>query len=336
MEGFAAALERVTQILVVAFGAAPLAWALLLLLLLVTLAVLAWRRRSPPNEVETLYLASAAAIRKAREIGEIEAVARRMGSIADEVKEQVARLRRGHHSRVKVYVDHSNFITTWNNEVHGRDRPLEHDVDWQILPQVLLEETGDWLTRARRAPQALLYRGMNVYGTLFEEDYFKLLETMLGYESTAPNKLPLPIRLRKDTIDRWREENERYKLALTRDIRNVAGSVMVPIYRRTPREDQLGGCQYTSGGIPIAPEKMLDTHITTDLIGDATFDTYDIAILVSEDSDFVPAVAFVQDMRNKQVVHVGFGSRTTELRSACRHRIDLARDKLFRRLQRQT
>ena len=52
---------------------------------------------------------------------------------------------------------------------------------------------------------------------------------------------------------------------------------MVPILRRTPREDQLYSCNFTSGGIPIAPEKMLDTHIATDLIGDATFDVYDIA-----------------------------------------------------------
>ena len=52
---------------------------------------------------------------------------------------------------------------------------------------------------------------------------------------------------------------------------------------------------------------MLDTHIATDLIGDATFDVYDIALIVSEDSDFVPSVDFVQEMRNKQIVHVGFG-----------------------------
>ncbi len=144
----------------------------------------------------------------------------------------------------------------------------------------------------------------------------------------------LPIRLRKETIDKWREENEQHKAELTRQIRNVTGCVMVPIYRRTPREDQLSSCQYTSGGIPIAPEKMLDTFIATDLIGDATFDAYDIALIVSEDSDFVPAVEFVQEMRNKQVIHVGFGGHTNDLRTACRHRIDLAKGNIFRRLQR--
>jgi uncharacterized LabA/DUF88 family protein len=79
---------------------------------------------------------------------------------------------------------------------------------------------------------------------------------------------------------------------------------------------------------------MLDTHMAVDLIGDATFDVYDIAVIVSEDSDFVPAVDFVQEMRHKQVVHVGFGSHMNDLRARCRHRIDLAKDRAFRRMQR--
>jgi hypothetical protein len=39
-------------------------------------------------------------------------------------------------------------------------------------------------------------------------------------------------------------------------------------------------------------------------------------------------------MRNKQVIHVGFGGHPNDLRGKCRHRIDLGRDRLFRRMQR--
>jgi uncharacterized LabA/DUF88 family protein len=335
MEAVSALLEPVTRVLVAGFTAAPLAWFAVVIILVLALAALAFRGGSGARgEVETVFLASAAATRKAREIGEIDAFARRAGAAADELKAQLRRMRSGHHSQIKIYVDHSNFIKTWNGVVHSRDRPLQHDVDWQMLPEVLIEEIGTWLTKARKAPQALVYRGMHVYGTLFEDSYFTLLETMLQHEQNAPNKLSLPIRLRKETVDKWREENELYKAELTRQIGNVTGCVMVPIYRRTPREDQLSSCQYTSGGIPIAPEKMLDTFIATDLIGDATFDAYDIALIVSEDSDFVPAVEFVQEMRSKQVVHVGFGSYNNDLRTACRHRIDLAKGNVFRQLQR--
>ena len=334
MGAFSAFLEPVSRALVAGFEAAPLAWLLLVLAVFSGLGMVALRRRAPRNEVQALFLASAAATRKAREIGEIEAFTRRAGAAADELKAQLRRLRTGHHSQIKIYIDHSNFIRTWNSVVHGGERPLAHDIDWQSLLDLLLEETAGWLTRMRKAPQALVYRGMHVYGTLFEDSYFALLETMLKHEETAPHKLPLPIRLRKDTIDKWRDENEQYKTELIRHIGKVTGCVMVPIYSRTPREDQLATCQYTSGGIPIAPEKMLDTHIATDLIGDATYDAYDIALLVSEDSDFVPAVEFVQEMRGKQVVHVGFGAHSNELRAVCRYRIDLGKADLFRRAQR--
>jgi uncharacterized LabA/DUF88 family protein len=335
-----ALLDEFTHGLAAGFADAPLAWRLGILVTLVALllflAIVALRRRPARGEVDTVYLMSAAATRKAREIGEIDAFARRVGAATDELKLQLRRLRAGHHTQVKIYIDHSNFITTWNEIVHRGERALEHDVDWHALPSVLLEEVAEWQKKMRKAPAAVLYRGMHVYGTLFEDGYFRLLETMLQHEQTAPSRLALPIRLRRETIDKWREENAAHKWELTHEIRNVAGCVMVPVYRRTPREEQLGGAQYTAGGIPIAPEKTLDTRIATDLIGDATFEVYDVALLVTEDSDFIPAVEFVQDMRGKHVVHVGFGSHTNELRSVCHHRIDLGKGNLYRRMQRRT
>ena len=337
MQGLGALLSDFKRVLTPGVAEAPLAWLLVavLVLLAAALVVLLLRGRSDKlDEVDHLFLASAAATRKAREISEIDAFARKASASAEELKARVRKLRTGHYQQVKIYIDHSNFIRTWTQVVHGRDRPLEHDINWTTLPQVLMEETNAWLSNARKSPQALLYRGTNVYGTLFQEDYFKLLETMLRLEQTTPDKLPLPIRLRKETVERWRQENETHRTELMRTIQQELGYTMVPIFRRTPREEQLSSCNFTAGGIPIAPEKMLDTHIATDLIGDATFDVYDIALIVSEDSDFVPSVDFVQEMRNKQIVHVGFGGYSNDLRSKCRHRIDLGRDRLFRRMQR--
>jgi uncharacterized LabA/DUF88 family protein len=335
MDALQALLDPVSRGLVAAFAGAPLAWAAALLAAVIVLAVLALRRRrAASSEVGAVYLTSAAATRKAREIAEIDAFARRATAASEELKLQIRRFRAGHHTQVKVYIDHSNFITSWNEVVHRTERALEHDVDWHALPAVLLEQVEEWQRKMRRAPAAIVYRGMHVYGTLFEDNYFTLLETMLDLEQAAPSKLALPIRLRRETIERWRQENAAHKLELTREIRNVAGCTVVPVYRRTPKEDQLMSAQYTSGGIPVAPEKTLDTRIVTDLIGDATFELYDVAILVTEDSDFIPAVEFVQEMRGKHVIHVGFGGHGNELRSVCRHRIDLAKGGLYRRMQR--
>ena len=336
MQGLEALLSDLKRVLTPGAAEAPLAWLLvaILLTLVVGLVLLLRRRTDDSTDVDYVFLASAAATRRAREISEIDSFARRASASAEDLKARVRKLRTGHFQQVKIYIDHSNFIRTWTQVVHGRDRPLQHDINWTTLPQVLMEETTEWLANIRRGPQALVYRGTNVYGTLFQEDYFKLLETMLRLEQTAPDKLPLPIRLRKETVERWREENEAHRTELMRTIQQELGYTMVPIVRRTPREDQLLSCNFTAGGIPIAPEKMLDTHIATDLIGDATFDVYDIALIVSEDSDFVPAVDFVHEMRNKHVVHVGFGGHSNDLRSKCHHRIDLGRDRMFRRMQR--
>jgi uncharacterized LabA/DUF88 family protein len=335
MNGLDALLGELRRVFTPGAVEAPFAWLLTatLLVLLVGL-VRRWVRHRPRDEVQHLFLASAATMRSVREISEIDTFARRASATAEDLKTRIRRLRTGHFQQVKIYIDHSNFIRTWTQIVHNRERPLEHDVDWGRLPHVITEDTAEWLNKMRKAAPALVYRGTNVYGTLFDESYFKLLETMLRLEQTAPDKLPLPIRLRKETVERWREENEAHKVELTQTIQNEIGYLMVPIVRRTPREDQLFSCNFTSGGIPIAPEKMLDTQMAVDLIGDATFDVCDIAVIVSEDSDFVPAVDFVQEMRHKQVVHVGFGSHMNDLRAKCRHRIDLGKDRAFRRMQR--
>jgi uncharacterized LabA/DUF88 family protein len=335
MEGQASLLDGLSRALAPGAPLAPLLWLAVLLLAAVLIAAIAVAlRRRRRNPVEQLFVASAAATRRTREISEIDAFARRASATAEDLKARVRKLRSGHYQQVKIYIDHSNFIRSWTQAVHRRDRPLEHDIDWSALPQVLVEAAGEWLAKAHRQEPALVYRGTNVYGTLFQDDYFTLLETMLRHEQTAREKLPLPLRLRKETVDRWREENAHYGTELTQTIRQQIGYQVIPIYRRTPREDQLSSANFTSGGIPIAPEKMLDTHIATDLIGDATFDVFDIALLVSEDSDFVPAVDFVQEMRGKHVLHVGFGGHATDLRIKCRHRIDLARERPYRRLQR--
>lgn len=336
MDGLNALLREAARLGTPGSPEAPFVWlSLVLILLLAILGIRGVRRRRPrASEVEHLFLASTTANRRMREISEIDAFARRVAATAEDVKARVRKMRTGQYVQVKIYIDHSNFIRTWTQNAHGRDRPLRHDIDWAAMPQVLMEEVAEWLTGQRKSPQAIVYRGTSVYGTLFQDDYFKLLEGMLATEAATPEKLPLPIRLRKETVDRWREENEAHKVELTRTIQGVPGYVVVPIFRRTPREDNLSSANFTSGGIPIAPEKMLDTHMATDLIGDATFDVYDVALLMTEDSDFVPAVDFVQDMRNKMVVHVGFGARSSELRAKCRHRIDLSRNGLMRRMQR--
>lgn len=57
-------------------------------------------------------------------------------------------------------------------------------------------------------------------------------------------------------------------------------------------------------------EKGVDVHIALDLVVGAIEDRYDTAILVSSDTDLIPAVKYVLS-RGKKVEYVGFSTRSS-------------------------
>jgi len=63
-------------------------------------------------------------------------------------------------------------------------------------------------------------------------------------------------------------------------------------------------------------EKGVDTSIVTDLFDGAINNSYDIAVLVSNDSDFVPAIQTIQERLNKQIIHAGFRAGGDHVRTA--------------------
>jgi uncharacterized LabA/DUF88 family protein len=335
MEVLDALLREGTRALFSSAPAALLFWFNLAIvsLLLVVLLPARLRKRRRRREIDRLFQASARASRGVRQDNELAQFARRIARLSEEFGGRLNQLRSDRVLLAKIYIDHSNFTKNWKRVINNDAHSLERDIDWSKLPELLLTETRRWLAESRKDPPALVYRGTNIYGTLFEEEYFELLDSMLQLERSAPEKLPLKIYFQKETVERWRQENEAQRAELGA-LQNAFGFLVFTILRRTPRHDRLGSSNFTVGGIPIAPEKQLDTLVTTDLIADAMYDVYDIAFLISEDSDFCPAVEFSQDMRNKHVVHVGFGAHSNDLRSKCRLRIDLSgKEQLYRRIQ---
>jgi len=53
-------------------------------------------------------------------------------------------------------------------------------------------------------------------------------------------------------------------------------------------------------------EKGIDVKLATDLIVGAVDDQYDTAIVVSSDSDLIPAIDWIRHRKKKQVEYVGF------------------------------
>src|SRR5947207_13205219 len=100
MDGLGALLTDLKRVLT----SAPLEALLvgLLVALLLGLAFLLVRRRTDrrTEDVEHLFLASAAATRKSREISEIDAFARRASATAEDLKTRVRKLRIGHFQQV--------------------------------------------------------------------------------------------------------------------------------------------------------------------------------------------------------------------------------------------
>jgi hypothetical protein len=62
--------------------------------------------------------------------------------------------------------------------------------------------------------------------------------------------------------------------------------------------------------------KGLSTKVACDLLAHAVNDAYDIAVLVMDDAEIIPSVLSVQEIFDKQVIHIGPKGEGQELRSA--------------------
>ena len=65
-------------------------------------------------------------------------------------------------------------------------------------------------------------------------------------------------------------------------------------------------CRRCGGRSDIPEEKMTDVNIATSLIGDAYEDAFDVAILVSADSDLVPPIRRIRSLWPEKKVIVAF------------------------------
>lgn len=81
-------------------------------------------------------------------------------------------------------------------------------------------------------------------------------------------------------------------------------------------------CPNCGARLKLRVEKGVDTAIVTDMVALAWQGAYNIAVLASSDSDFVPVVQLL-DQRGLKVVQAGFPPGGDELRRACWGQIDM-------------
>ncbi len=85
---------------------------------------------------------------------------------------------------------------------------------------------------------------------------------------------------------------------------------------------QIHQCPNCSVAFNATQEKGVDTLLVTHLLSLGLDKTYDVAILVSQDSDMKPAVAHLSD-KGIKVIHAGIKHFGADLSSACWAKFDI-------------
>lgn len=182
-------------------------------------------------------------------------------------------------SAIRVFVDFWNFQLGWN-EAFPFDKSKGEEptrIDWRGLPAALMNELPTAL--GDQTSTSHQFRGINVYASV--------------------NPDP-------------KSPDAKLKNFLVRHLNQMTGYQVHIVDRKERRVTDANGNQ-----IIKTVEKGVDTQIVTDLFAGALNNTYDVAMLISNDSDFCPAISSIQDRLDKQIVHVGFRRGGDEIRSAC-------------------
>lgn len=183
--------------------------------------------------------------------------------------------------RVRLFIDLPNFEMNWKANNRGRMR--ETAISWQALPNVLLDELPKIIGVAR---EELRFVGAELYESYIP---YQLL-AMHGEAHKADNAYFY-----------------RRRRFLETEVALFPGYA-VHIFDRTLKFED-GAPSRNSDGDLQSNEKGVDSGLISHLFLHASGDTYDIALLLGEDSDYVPAVRALQTHFNKRVIHVRYKRR---------------------------
>lgn len=188
--------------------------------------------------------------------------------------------------RTRVFVDFWNFQLTWN------ERSGSENCDWQRLPAALVGEAERVM-----APAGL--------GSLSLEE----TRVYAGYEAGREQKL-------KNWLNNFLDRQPGVRVFTSERHWRQQG-----VFCRACRHT-IETCPTCNAPFGKAAEKTVDARIVTDLIGLAWEGAYDVAILVSSDKDFVPAVEHLQ-AKNYKVINATWRSRGHELAKVCWASVEL-------------
>lgn len=178
------------------------------------------------------------------------------------------------------------FVDFWNFSLSLRGEDEKFMLDWQKVPSVFMSETS----RIVSDTIPPVFEAIHVYG------------------SYDPNKA----------------DDSKFKGWFTNWLDRQAGFHTVMLKRQRKRnfskcplcQSEIKECPECTGDVRGTEEKGIDTRIVTDMISLAWSQSYDIAVLVSSDRDFVPVADFLQS-KGVKVIHAGFPPAGSQLAQRC-------------------
>lgn len=183
--------------------------------------------------------------------------------------------------RARVFIDFWNFQLGWN------DATGKAKCSWSTLPTVLVREAAK-LIAATGDSSGLVLDETIVHASVEDPKEAGLRTWLTSWLAKQPS-YDVKIRARRP-----------------RSLRvhcRACGANMV-------------ACTQCATGLTISPEKGVDAALVTDLLSLAWQHAYDVAVLVSGDADYIPAVEYVQSQGLK-VINAAWASKGHELRQQC-------------------
>lgn len=184
--------------------------------------------------------------------------------------------------RTRVFIDFWNFSLQW------RDRAQGERIDWPKIPTVLLKE-GEKKLQLAGLQDTLHLEETLVYASHDQEEGGKRLKQWLDSFLDKQPSFRVKTRTRRSKAQRFHCR----ECGCTTE-----------------------NCPQCQAALRWAPEKGVDTAIVTDLLSFAGEQAFEVAVLVSSDADYVPAVDWLQ-ARGFKVLNATWTNHGFELAKVC-------------------
>jgi hypothetical protein len=200
-----------------------------------------------------------------------------------------------HHKAGDVRV--RAFIDFWNFQLAVNKWRPNFPLDWKKLGPWLALRAGDEFVAAGQAGN-VRYEGLHVY--------------------MSHN----PLATKDDGLRNW-----------ATNVLDRFPGVEVEMKERRPKDPPdcpvchkpIPTCPHCASSMKRTTEKGIDTAIVTDMIRLAWENAWDLAVLVSADADFIPAVEFL-NKKGRKVIHGGFPPKGMDLARKCWASFDITKN----------